>query len=256
MAFTFFTPRAPLTSLPTHILRAPSIHSSADTSLYATATTPSLVLTAVTTFDGSQLTDTIVVSNSFWNNLASKLPALLLAEVLASVAFVVMASVLIAQGRFLLDVASKDEVVNKNFARRNTNGSSMDLSKLFLCIIIDVLGSANEAIPLAGEVVDVIYAPIAALLLRQLFQGSNVVFLLEFVEEILPFTDVLPLATICWVVEAFFGGSGLARALRIGDYGPTLTRDMLDDKTRKGSMKDASDLGPMAKLERELDETD
>ena len=68
--------------------------------------------------------------------------------------------------------------------------------------------------------VDVVYAPIAALLLRQLFAGSNIVFLLEFTEEILPFTDVLPLATICWVVESFFGSGSLARALRIGEFAP------------------------------------
>jgi len=82
------------------------------------------------------------------------------------------------------------------------------------------VGAANEVIPLVGELVDVIYAPIAALLLRQLFSGSNVVFLLEFTEEILPFTDVLPLATICWVVESFFSSGRLARALRIGEFAP------------------------------------
>jgi len=37
---------------------------------------------------------------------------------------------------------------------------------------------------------------IAALALRSLF-GSDVVLALEFAEEFLSFTDVLPLATIC-----------------------------------------------------------
>ena len=69
-----------------------------------------------------------------------------------------------------------------------------------------------------GELVDIVYAPIVALLLRQLFAGSNIVFLVEFTEEILPFTDVLPLATICWVVESFFASGSLARALKIGEF--------------------------------------
>lgn len=181
-------------------------------------TLPTL-LSAYETFDASELTDTVVVSNSFWSSLSSKLPALIFAEVLASVTFLVITSILISQGRFLLDVTS-----NNNTSKKTPRSElSIDLSKLLLCIAIDVLGSANEAIPVVGEVVDVIYAPIAALLLRQLFQGSNVVFLLEFVEEILPFTDVLPLATICWVVESFFGSSGFAQILRIGDYSPEKT---------------------------------
>ena len=66
---------------------------------------------------------------------------------------------------------------------------------------------------------DVIYAPIAALALRSLFMGSNVVFALEFAEEILPLTDILPLATICWIVETYFGDSTLAKTLQIGNYG-------------------------------------
>jgi len=46
-----------------------------------------------------------------------------------------------------------------------------------------------------------------------------VVFGVEFIEELVPFADVLPLATICWVVESFAGGSDLARVLQIGDFG-------------------------------------
>ena len=45
-------------------------------------------------------------------------------------------------------------------------------------------------------------------------------FALEFAEEILPLTDILPLATICWVVETYFGDSDIARILQVGVYGP------------------------------------
>lgn len=93
-----------------------------------------------------------------------------------------------------------------------------DIGKLMLCFIIDVLGTSSELIPFFGELTDLVYAPVAALALRSLFRGSNVVFALEFVEEILPFTDILPLATICWVVETYFGDSGVAKTLQIGIY--------------------------------------
>ena len=144
---------------------------------------------------------------------------------------------------------------------------TIDMTKLLICIAIDTLGSANEAIPIVGEVMDVFYAPIAALLLRQLFQGSNVVLLLEFVEEILPFTDVLPLATICWVIETFFSGGDIARVLRIGDFGNEQMMKMRteiqfnDDDTiipretrKESSVKDAVVVEAIRKDKKLLDE--
>lgn len=58
-----------------------------------------------------------------------------------------------------------------------------------------MIGSSSELVPILGEVSDVVWAPIAGLALRTLY-GSNVLFALEFTEEILPFTDILPLATL------------------------------------------------------------
>lgn len=70
-----------------------------------------------------------------------------------------------------------------------------DVGKLILCIVIDVIGTSSELIPIAGELTDLAWAPIAAIALRSIY-GSNIIFALEFVEEILPFTDILPLATL------------------------------------------------------------
>ena len=67
---------------------------------------------------------------------------------------------------------------------------------------------------------DIVWAPIAATVLRSLYGGSNVIFALEIAEELLPFTDILPLATLCWVIEAFYGDSDLAKLLRIGRFRP------------------------------------
>ena len=70
-----------------------------------------------------------------------------------------------------------------------------DFYKLAACIAIDIIGSSSGLVPIVGGLTDVIWAPIAAFLLRS-FYGSNVIFALEFAEEVLPFTDILPLATI------------------------------------------------------------
>ena len=93
-----------------------------------------------------------------------------------------------------------------------------DFGKLLVCLAIDTIGSSSELLPILGEVTDIAWAPLAALALRSLY-GSNVVFALEFTEEILPFTDIIPLATLCWVVETFFGDSDVAKALQVGRYG-------------------------------------
>lgn len=81
------------------------------------------------------------------------------------------------------------------FPRDEIPTVDIDFGKLLLCIVIDVIGSASELMPILGEVTDVVWAPIAGLALRSIF-GSNIVFVLEFAEEILPFTDILPLATL------------------------------------------------------------
>lgn len=103
----------------------------------------------------------------------------------------------------------------------------MDLGKLGLCILLDLIGSSSELLPIVGEATDIVWAPIAALLLRNLFYGSNIVLVLEFAEEILPFTDILPLATLCWVVDTFYADTEAARALGLGSY----SRVVLDDDT-------------------------
>jgi len=200
-----------------------------DTTSSFISTLPS-TLTSVKVFDGSQITNEVIVSNNFWSTLVSKLPYIIAAEMLAAVIFIAIVSIVTSQGKFLLDQVSNNDNdiqstsrqgIKKQFRKANDPPPrQLDFAKLFLCICIDILGSANEAIPLVGELVDVIYAPIAALLLRQLFSGSNIVALLEFTEEILPFTDILPLATVCWICESFFSDSSLARVLRIGEFAP------------------------------------
>lgn len=50
---------------------------------------------------------------------------------------------------------------------------------------------------------DFLWAPVSALLVRFLY-GSNVLGAVAFLEEILPFTDVLPTATLAFIFEVLF----------------------------------------------------
>ena len=171
----------------------------------------SFFLQAVDVFDGGTITDPVVVSGVFWASLKAKIISVLIGQILAAFVFALFTYFLSSQlrsfGEFIATEVFKEDSLKVNLQKMNNSISNErkssvvqpDFQKLLLCIVIDTLGTASELIPFIGEVSDVIYAPIAALALRSLYGNSNVIFALEFAEEFLPFTDILPLATICWV---------------------------------------------------------
>ena len=177
-------------------------------------------LLAIEVFDGSEVVSPVVVSNVFWAGLKGKIIVMLIAQLLAAVLFALLASFLASRVSNIEAFLSKSLSGDAPSPKKSSTGQrilsnvpsyespmtpektvSPDFVKLLVCFAIDVIGSSSEIVPVLGEATDVIYAPIAAYLLRSLYGGSNnVLFALEFAEEILPFTDVLPLATI-WCVH-------------------------------------------------------
>jgi hypothetical protein len=73
---------------------------------------------------------------------------------------------------------------------------------LAFCIIMDVLGYATYAIPGLGELGDIVFAPISAIIFYAMF-GSWKGALFNFTEEILPGTDFIPTFTIMWIWKYF-----------------------------------------------------
>jgi len=75
-------------------------------------------------------------------------------------------------------------------------------NKLVLSLVIDFIGSASYLIPLAGEATDVAWAPIQTILIMAMYNDtSSSLKYVSFVEEILPFTDIIPTATMGWIME-------------------------------------------------------
>ena len=183
----------------------------------------SSILTAVDVFDGSSIVDPVVVSDVFWTSLKAKIIAVIIGQALAGIAFAIFSSFLASQISQMGDFVSKqifkssspspsptsnDRNQQREFIKASQQQQQQqqgvttvnaDFGKLLLCLAVDIIGSSSELIPVLGEFTDVIYAPIAATILRSIYGGSNVIFALEFAEEILPFTDILPLATIWYV---------------------------------------------------------
>jgi len=78
---------------------------------------------------------------------------------------------------------------------KNTQSGS-----LIFCIVMDIIGYATYSIPILGEVGDILWAPISALIFYKTFGGWRGAFggVFNFVEEILPGTDFIPSFTIMW----------------------------------------------------------
>jgi len=190
----------------------------------------SSIMQAVETFDGSTIVDPVVVSNVFWSRLQTNIISVIIGQVLAAIAFsgltYIFSSQISKAGNYISENMFNEAAVSKNVdviansikEKSQSPTYAPDFGKLLLCLIIDIVGTSSELIPFFGDLTDIAYAPVAALALRSMFNGSNVIFALEFLEEILPITDILPLATICWVVETFYGESNIARTLQIGIY--------------------------------------
>ena len=77
------------------------------------------------------------------------------------------------------------------------------LPSLSFCIVMDLLGYATFALPFFGEFFDLMWAPVSAMIYWKTFGGFKG-FLgggLNFLEEILPGTDIIPTFTITWFMQ-------------------------------------------------------
>ena len=75
-----------------------------------------------------------------------------------------------------------------------------------LCIMLDLMGMVSFSIPLIGEFADVIWAPVSAMLFFKMFGGKLGFFGagFNFIEELFPFTDIIPSFTIAYTLKYFF----------------------------------------------------
>ncbi|MDR2476153.1 MAG: hypothetical protein LBD45_09905 [Bacteroidales bacterium] len=77
--------------------------------------------------------------------------------------------------------------------------------KLYLAIALDLAGMLTYFVPAAGEYADIVWAPISAWIFYQMYGGRLGIFgaMVNFIEEILPFTDFVPTFTIAWFVKKY-----------------------------------------------------
>ena len=72
---------------------------------------------------------------------------------------------------------------------------------LYQGILFDLIGMVTMVIPLIGPFLDVLWAPYAAKRMSEMYPGKKGKWAsaLVFIEEILPFTDVVPSFSLMWL---------------------------------------------------------
>jgi hypothetical protein len=83
------------------------------------------------------------------------------------------------------------------------NEKKIFLPNIAICILLDIVGMASYLIPALGEFADVVWAPISGFLFFVLFGGrfGAIGGVLSFLEEIIPYTDIIPSFTIAWFIR-------------------------------------------------------
>lgn len=82
-------------------------------------------------------------------------------------------------------------------APADSQNKSRDLA---LSIVFDLIGMLSFSIPFVGEFGDVVWAPLSGFLMTRLYKGRSgrIAGVFSFLEEIIPFTDVIPSFTLMW----------------------------------------------------------
>eukprot|EP00980_Cylindrotheca_fusiformis_P009476 scaffold2070_cov105-Cylindrotheca_fusiformis.AAC.7 len=75
-------------------------------------------------------------------------------------------------------------------------------SKLAFSLFIDLVGASTFLLPGVGEIFDLFWAPMQTVLIMAMYESTspNLKYV-SFVEEVLPFTDIVPSATIGWTMQ-------------------------------------------------------
>ncbi len=72
-------------------------------------------------------------------------------------------------------------------------------------ILLDAVGLLSYLLPAYGEAIDTVWAPLSAIILFMKFgRNSLPAALLEFTEELLPFTDFIPTFTLTYLYKKFY----------------------------------------------------
>lgn len=84
-------------------------------------------------------------------------------------------------------------------------------------IIYDLVGMATMAIPVVGPFLDILWAPFAAKKMNNMYKGTEgkIASVFVFLEEILPFSDIIPTFTLMWLYTFVWKKQPTPRTIKI-----------------------------------------
>ena len=101
---------------------------------------------------------------------------------------------------------TQEPIIKTPVPAKNNKGTMLVLSLLF-----DFIGMVSYFVPVFAEVTELVWAPISGILLVVMFKGTagKLAGVFGFIEELLPFVDVIPTFTITWFYTYVIrGGKG------------------------------------------------
>ena len=101
---------------------------------------------------------------------------------------------------------TQEPIIKTPVSAKNNKGTMLVLSLLF-----DFIGMVSYFVPVFAEVTDLFWSPISGILLVVMFKGTagKLAGVFGFIEELLPFVDVIPTFTITWFYTYVIrGGKG------------------------------------------------
>ena len=101
---------------------------------------------------------------------------------------------------------TQEPIIKTPVPAKNNKGTMLVLSLLF-----DFIGMVSYFVPVFAEVTDLFWAPISGILLVVMFKGTagKLAGVFGFIEELMPFVDVISSFTITWFYTYVIrGGKG------------------------------------------------
>lgn len=79
---------------------------------------------------------------------------------------------------------------------------------LLLGLLFDAIGMASLLFPGLGDLLDVVWAPLAGWLMTRMYKGKlgQAAGVITFIEELVPGLDVIPTFTIMWIYTYLISG--------------------------------------------------
>eukprot|EP00931_Biecheleriopsis_adriatica_P076167 TRINITY_DN49902_c0_g1_i1.p1 TRINITY_DN49902_c0_g1~~TRINITY_DN49902_c0_g1_i1.p1 ORF type:complete len:158 (+),score=33.69 TRINITY_DN49902_c0_g1_i1:42-515(+) len=105
---------------------------------------------------------------------------------------------------FFLAPAEKVDAIARRASSGRTDSAQAWMNGALLLIMalaVDGVGCLSFALPGIGEGADLLWAPLSAIAVNYISRGSRALAIVGFIEELLPFTDIIPTATFSWFLQ-------------------------------------------------------